>query len=78
MNVNLLRNSLFVYGKWAYEMGLTDVHKSDENPLYRTDAFYPMVYSAHKNMNIATRSFMDCVSYKRKAMWLEFGIMFKM
>ena len=78
LNVNLLRNSLFVYGKWAYEMGLTDVHKSDENPLYRTDAFYPMVYSAHKNMNIATRSFMDCVSYKRKAMWLEFGIMFKM
>ncbi|MBO7330764.1 MAG: hypothetical protein J6U52_03125 [Alistipes sp.] len=78
LNINLLRNSLFVYGKWAYEMGLTDVHKSEENPLYSNDAFYPMVYSAHKNQNIATRSFMDCVSYKRKAMWLEFGIMFKM
>jgi len=78
LNVNLLRNSLFVYGKWAYEMGLTDVHKSDENPIYSADSMFPMVYSAHKNMNIATRSFMDCVSYKRKAMWLEFGIMFKM
>lgn len=78
INVNLLRNSLFLYGKWAYEMGLTDVHKSDENYLYSGDLFYPMVYSAHQNMNIATRSFMDCVSYQRKAMWLEFGIMFKM
>ena len=77
LNFNLYKTAILMYGKYSYEMGLTDVHKSDENNLYASST-YPMVYSAHLNSNVATRSFMDCVSYKRKAMWLEFGLMFKL
>ncbi|MBR4996045.1 MAG: hypothetical protein IKY82_08290 [Alistipes sp.] len=77
LNINLFKEAIYLYGKYSYEMGLTDVHVSDENMLYGSSV-YPMVYSARLNSNIATRSFMDCVSYKRNAMWLEFGLMFKL
>lgn len=78
LSYNIFRGSMFVFLKYSYEYGLTDVHKSDGNALFDADSNqYPMVYSAHRNANVATRSFMDCVSYKRQTMWLELGMMFK-
>jgi len=75
---NVLKGSMFVFLKYSYEYGLTDVHKSDGGALFDPDnKQYPMVYSAHRGVNVATRSFMDCVSYKRQTMWLELGLMFK-
>lgn len=78
LNYNLIKGRLFLFGKYSYEMGLGAVHESDENELFNaSQRYYPVVYSAGMNQNVATRSLMDCVSYERKAMWLEFGLMFK-
>ena len=78
LNYNIFKGSMFVFLKYSYEYGLTDVHKSDGRVLFDAESRqYPMVYSAHRNSNVATRSFMDCVSYKRQTMWLELGLMFK-
>ena len=78
LNYNLLKQYLFLCVKFSYELGFTDVHKSNENNYFNAaDQVYPMVYSARLKENVATRSFMDCVSYKRQAMWLELGLMFK-
>lgn len=78
LNYNILKQYLFLCVKFSYELGFTDVHKSNENDFFNAaDQVYPMVYSARLKENVATRSFMDCVSYKRQAMWLEAGLMFK-
>lgn len=78
LNYNILKQYLFLCAKFSYELGFTDVHKSNENDYFSAaDQEYPMVYSARQKDNVATRSFMDCVSYKRQAMWLEVGLMFK-
>lgn len=78
LNYNLVKGRLFLFGKFAYEMGLNPVHESDENHLFNnSQKIFPVVYSARLQQNVVARSFMDCVSYTRKAMWLEFGLMFK-
>lgn len=77
LSYNLFKRSIFLFAEYKYEYGLTDVHKSEEKYLFANGNNYPMVYSSRLNANVATRSFMDCVSYKRQAMWIDFGIMFK-
>lgn len=77
LSYNLFRKAIFLFAEYRYEFGLTDVHKSEEKYLFGSGTHYPMVYSSHLNANVATRSFMDCVSYKRQAMWIDFGLMFK-
>ena len=78
LSYNIFKNSAYIYLKYSYELGMSDVHKSEENRLFdAAEGQYPMVYSAHLNQNVATRSFMDCVSYKRQAMWIELGLTFK-
>lgn len=77
-NINLFRSALFLSIKANYEFGLGNVHSSDENYLYdRYSSMYPLIYSTESNKDIATRSFMDCVSFKRQAIWFEGGLMLK-
>lgn len=78
LSYDIFKDSMYVFMKYNYEYGLTDVHTSNNNALFDEASHqYPMVYSAHQNANIATRSFMDCVSYRRQIMWLELGLIFK-
>jgi hypothetical protein len=78
LSYNIYRRRLLVYADFSYEYGLTSIHTSDENTLYNEETKqYPIIYSARLNKNIATRSFMDCISYKRRTMWLELGVMYK-
>ena len=78
LSYNIYRRRLLVYADFSYEYGLTSIHSSDENALYNENTKqYPIIYSARLNKNIATRSFMDCISYKRRTMWLELGVMYK-
>ena len=78
VNYNVLKQNLFVYAKFSYEMGIGAVHESDE-ALYFSEgnSVYPLVYSGRLGEDVATRSFMGCVSFTRQAMWLELGLMFK-
>lgn len=78
LSYNIFKKAIYLFAEYRYEFGLTDVHKSDGKYLFAANgSHYPMVYSSRLNANVATRSFMDCVSYKRQAMWIDCGIMFK-
>lgn len=78
VNYNILKQNMFVYARFSYEMGIGAVHESDE-ALYFSEgnSIYPLVYSGRLGEDVATRSFMGCVSFTRQAMWLELGLMFK-
>jgi hypothetical protein len=63
----------------GYEYGFAKIHTSKESKLFDDNAgIYPLVPSGSDiNANVATRSFLDCISYRRQALWLEAGLMFK-
>jgi hypothetical protein len=76
---NLYKRRLFADVKAYYEYGLGEVHKSTGTPLLdeRVGA-YPLVPSGKTaTNNVATKSFVDCVSYRRQALWVGTGITFK-
>lgn len=78
INYNVLKQNIFVYARAYYEMGLTNVHESSENVYFdAVGRIYPLVYSGRLGTDIATRSFMDCVSFRRQIVWVEMGMMFK-
>lgn len=78
VNYNVLQQRMFVYVKFSYEAGMGQLHESNETPYFSaSEQLYPLVYSGHLREDVATRSFMDCVSFSRQAMWLELGLMFK-
>lgn len=59
----------------GYELGLTDSYVSQMNE-WRSDAdhTYPIFYTGGKDVMV--RSFADCISYKRNALW--FGVGYKL
>jgi hypothetical protein len=81
-NINLFKRMILLSVKAIYEYGLENIHTSEENDIYTTwnsggGKKYPLIYSQSQGKDIATRSFLDCVSYKRQAIWLEGGLIFK-
>lgn len=75
-NINLIRRTVFLMLKANYEYSLGNVHTSNENQ-FMTNSSYPVIYSEKTGNDMATRSFMDCVSYRREGLWIEGGLMFK-
>ncbi len=77
-NVNLFKNHILVSAKVGYEYGLGEVHSTNNHDYCNQDtSFYPLFYSSELNEDVATYSFMDCVSFRREALWLELGLLFK-
>ena len=58
---------------------MTIINNSSNNTFFNKDYnIYPLVPSgADINKNVATRSFVDCISIYRQALWIEAGLMFK-
>ena len=79
LNFNLYKQRLYVSVLAGYEYGLGMLHSSEGNLLFNEEhKNYPLIPSGAEVLdNVATRSFMDCVSYRRQGFWLETGIMFK-
>ena len=76
---NLYKRRLFADVKAYYEYGLDQVHKSTGTPVLddRVGA-YPLVPSGSTiTNNVVTKSFVDCVSYRRQALWVGAGLTFK-
>lgn len=80
-NINLFKRMILLSVKANYEYGLENIHTSEENNIHSWNSSggreYPLIYSQSQGKDIATRSFLDCVSYKRQAIWLEGGLIFK-
>lgn len=59
----------------GYEYGISDTFKSDMNQWLSSDGSEVPVYY-YKGKDVAVRSFADCISYRRNAIW--FGIGYKL
>jgi hypothetical protein len=75
-----LYGPLFVYGKIGYEYGFKDIYSpSSEEASWMNegDGIYPIVYNAVKDEEVATHSFIHCISLSRRALWLDAGLLIK-
>lgn len=79
VNFNIYKHRIFVNTSVGYEQGLVPINNSSNNTFFNKDYnIYPLVPSgADINKNVATRSFVDCISIYRQALWIEAGLMFK-
>lgn len=67
-----------VFMRLGYLQGLTNAYTSNMSTWFdETDAIYPFVYSSKTNSDVAVRSFMDCISYRRCAFTIDFGYKLK-
>ena len=80
-NINLVRQIVLLNLRVGCEYGMDNIHTSNENEMYKKNSgsqgIYPLIYSERVGDDVAVRSFMDCVSFKRQSLWLEAGLMFK-
>ncbi len=78
LNYDLWSGLVWLYARCSFEMGLMELHKSDGIAWFSEETAYPVVYSPlDGGSNIVSRSFADCVSFRRQAIWPELGMMFK-
>lgn len=61
----------------GYEIGITRSHKEGDTPYYKKNSVYPFVYSESLDKPVAVHSLFDSTSFRRKALWLDLGVMFK-
>ena len=76
-NFNLYKRRIYFSTKVGFEYGISEIHSSDGNALFDGVKNYPLVYSGNSDKDVATRSFMDCVSFRHRAIWLDAGLIFK-
>lgn len=73
-----LVSDLFLNISAGYEYGLTWLYRSAGNIYFsEEDNIFPVVYWGEQRKDIAERSFLDCISYKRQGIWLSFGLKYK-
>lgn len=77
LNIRCTRSMLVTVGA-GYEYGHFPTYSSD-NAEYVNEAkgIYPFVYSAEENDVVAAYSMMNSVSFRREALWIDLGLMFK-
>lgn len=74
----LLGRSLVLSFLVGYEYGITESYKSDRSTWFSPETGdYPLIYSNKSHSDQAVRSFADCISYRRNAIWFELGMKLK-
>lgn len=69
---------LSVYGKVSYEYGIFESFTSDNKYWISEDSGeFPLVYNPIVGEEVARRSFIKCISFSRRALWLNVGLMMK-
>lgn len=62
----------------GYEHGLTWIYQSNNDVYFDSkEGIYPLVYSTQNKEDVAVRSFIGCISYKRQAFWMSLGLKYK-
>lgn len=67
-----------IFLKLGYTYGFKESYNSTLADWYNpSTGVYPFVYSNKSNSDVAVRSFMDCISYRRSAFTIDLGYRFK-
>lgn len=62
----------------GYEHGLTWAYKTENDVYFDAEkGILPLVYSPQTAQDIAVRSFIGCISFKRQAFWMSLGIKYR-
>ena len=80
ININLYDSMVYLEVKAGSEHGLTWSYQSSESPFFLEDhsgSEFPLVYD-YRYGEIASRPLADCISFKRRAIWLNLGLMLKL
>lgn len=80
LNINLYNRTVYLEVRAGYEHGLTWSYKSSESPFFMEDysgSSFPLVYD-YRYGEIASRPLADCISFRRRAIWFNIGLMLKL
>jgi len=78
LDINVVKNILFVEVKGGYEYGITKTYQSQQSVFYSEgETVYPIVYSYQLNKDVVVRPLADCVSFRRQSFNLTAGLMLK-
>ena len=79
VDVNLLKNRLYLGMKGGYEYGLMKSYSGTGMSFFDADKkIFPVVYNPLTSGYSAVHSFIGSTSYRRQAFWFEFGLKLKM
>jgi hypothetical protein len=79
VDINLYRKMFYLSMRAGYEYGLNYISQASEANFYNmSTGLYPVVYNPMKASFTAMHSFLRSTSYRRQALWFEFGLKFKM
>ena len=76
LNIRCTR-SMFVTVGAGYEYGITDTYTSAGETYSNGKDRLPFVYSVEEKDIVAAYSMMNSISFRRKALWIDLGLMFK-
>lgn len=80
-DVNLAKNKVYLSVKAGYEYGLFNSYSNDKNTYFKTEKnnnIYPVVYNTVSGSHVAVHSMITDLNYRRKGIWLQAGLKFKM
>lgn len=73
-----LYSILYLFGKVSYEYGIFDSFSSDQKMwIDEASGEFPLVYNPVVGEEVPRRSFIQCISFSRRALWLNAGVMLK-
>lgn len=79
VDVNIYKKLLYFSLKSGYEYGLTDSYKSTGLTYYQNaqKKIYPVVYNSMTSQFVSMHTFIGGTSYRRQAVWFDFGFKYK-
>ena len=77
LDINIGKRKVYLSFKGGYEYGLTQSYSNDKNQYFKEDKVYPIIYDMTGNKHIAVHSLITNLKYRRRAIWLQAGLKFK-
>ena len=79
VDVNVFKRILYLSLRCGYEYGLNKSYKADRTGYSDiSSGLYPVVYNPVDESFVAMHSFIGSTSYRRQALWFEFGLKLKL
>lgn len=79
VDINLYKNIMYLSVRGGFEYGFTQTKATSELDCFSsTSQVYPVMYNPLTEQYSVMQSFISSTSYRRQAVWLDFGVKFKM
>ena len=76
-DINIGKQKVYLSLKGGYEYGLTPSYVNHKNTYYEAGKVFPVVYDINGAKHIPMHSLITNLEYRRRAIWLQAGLKFK-